>query len=189
VLVWTICIIVDPPHRLENRSDEAHPRLVVLRIRGGLTNNVVQKIKEELRINDELRTSAVQMKIITLPKLPIIHQRMHCPQITCHLCSKDPLLYILQYMNYPLLHPLLHQRTIPLMTENGRGSVLTTPLHLHLLLESLSVPLERWKSMKTMMMMERRTRKEELFRLLDPDRVLLLERQRQLRPLASTATL
>jgi hypothetical protein len=125
-----------------------------------LTNSVVQKIREELRINDELRTSAEQMKIITHLKLRIIHQRIHCPQITYHLCSKDPLLCILQYMSYRLLHHLLRQRTIPLMIENGRGSVLTTHLLPLLQLESLSVRLERWKLMKTTMMMGRRTRKE-----------------------------
>jgi hypothetical protein len=188
-LVWTICIIGDPQHRLENRSDEAHLRPVAPRTRGGLTNSVVQKIREELRINDGLKTSAEQMKIITHLKLRIIHQRIHCPQITCHLCSKDPLLCILQYMSYRLLHHLLHPKTIQLMIENGRGSELTTHLRPHLQLENLSARLGRWKLMKTTMMMGRKTRKEELFRLLDPDRVLLQGRQRQPRQPASTATL
>jgi hypothetical protein len=164
------CTTADRLHLRESSSVEALQKLVV-KSRGAWM------ISDVSRINEEQRISAEQMKTTIRPKPPIIHQHTASRQITSHLCSRDHRRCTLRFTSCPLLPRLLPQKSIPWKTESRETASIIHRLLRHLL-ESLNVQRERWRSMKTMMTMEKRIRKAALFLHRDLGQDLLQEKRR-----------
>jgi hypothetical protein len=76
------CIIAGLRHLRESSSVEALQKPDV-------RSRDVWMISAVLKIREEQRSSAEQMRTIIHPKLPIIRRRTPFHQITSHPCSKD----------------------------------------------------------------------------------------------------